>query len=505
MRPSHISILILLSLSSSCDATALSNWINSDDGPWDQFQLWMSSVIFGWRGKALSKDETFTDTGAEVFAITFSDQDLAHHADPSVLLDSLNITKVTQLNGINGNSKNRYVWSMALDDDDGLYVGTLNQLHDPANLTSLIWSVMTAPRLQQFDAMVDTLLRQWSGLPISENEGAEIYYKAADSQEFQQKLQTSSQIVGFRKMVNYDGDIYAGSANGPDGPFDGASYDFDTLYSQGSGAKIYTNAGGNGTFQMLDDLGTLDSRDKTIRGMVVSSYSNRLFMGTEASKCAKVVIYDKSTGVWKKIEMDGDLCTHSVSQLYDLGDGKILFGVWKTLGYGVFMLDETDGDSLTELNTPQWWYHLSCGVMEIRVFNDQLYVGVLSFVRGFALIRTQKVNDLLNLDDGDWELITGSGFGVQQREHFGERQQGNDYTWSSADVNGIYFIGTFAGSSRDDRAQLWASTDGADWRIVESEVFDASRFMYGFRTMEVTSDQKTIYIGSAVNLYLPDE
>ncbi|CAB9531274.1 unknown protein (Partial), partial [Seminavis robusta] len=120
MRPSHISILILLSLFSSCDATALSNWISSDDGPWDQFQLWMSSVIFGWRGKALSKDETFTDTGAEVFAITFSDQDLARHVDPSVLLDSLNITKVTQLNGINGNSKNRYVWSMALDDDDGL-------------------------------------------------------------------------------------------------------------------------------------------------------------------------------------------------------------------------------------------------------------------------------------------------------------------------------------------------------------------------------------------------
>ena len=106
----------------------------------------------------------------------------------------------------------------------------------------------------------------------------------------------------------------------------------------------------------MNDQGNLDGYDKTIRAMVVSSYSKRLFIGTETYKCAKVLIYNdkaNATEKWKKIEMENVECTHSVSQLTDLGDGKILFGAWKTLGYGVYLLDETKGDSLTKLNTPQ--------------------------------------------------------------------------------------------------------------------------------------------------------
>ena len=108
---------------------------------------------------------------------------------------------------------------------------------------------------------------------------------------------------------------------------------------------------------MLNDQGNLDSYDKGIRGMVVSSYSNRLLIGTETFKCAKVLIYTDSPLVndsarWKQIQLDGDDCTHSVSDLYDLGDGKILLGTWETWGYGVYLLDEKDNDKLTRLNTP---------------------------------------------------------------------------------------------------------------------------------------------------------
>jgi hypothetical protein len=156
--------------------------------------------------------------------------------------------------------------------------------------------------------------------------------------------------------------------------------------------------------------------------------------------------------------------------------------------------------------------HFSCGVMEIRLFKGQLYVGILSFVRGFALIRTSKYEDYLNLDDQDWELITGNGFAREQRQQIGGNIAGNEYPWTSAEVNGIYFIGTVSlfprgfswesGIAKADQAQLWASTDGENWQIIESELFDESRFMYGFRTMEVTKDQKILYIGSAVNMYL---
>jgi hypothetical protein len=65
--------------------------------------------------------------------------------------------------------------------------------------------------------------------------------------------------------------------------------------------------------------------------MVVSSYSDRLFIGTESYECAQVVVYNddpllEDTSRWKKIELDGDDCTHSVLDFYNLGGGKILFG-----------------------------------------------------------------------------------------------------------------------------------------------------------------------------------
>ncbi|CAB9530623.1 expressed unknown protein [Seminavis robusta] len=489
------------------------------------------SWISGWTnriGRRLTGDDAsdyqpregrYTDTGAEVFMISFSDEEVELAKSGSMeVLNNLTITRVTEMNGVNGNPRNRYIWSMALDDNDDLYVGILNQNFVPGNITGLLWSIVKAPWRKKFDALVDTLLRQWSGTPVFENQGAQIYYKPQDSPSFQLQLETSPDHLGFRKMVNYHGNIYAGSTNGPDGPYDGAPYDF-SFYEQGTGAQIFTNAG-NGSFAPLDDEGNLDSYDKSIRSMVVSSYSDRLFIGTETYECAKVLIYTDARPVdgssqWKKIEMEGDDCTHSVSGFYDMGGGKILFGTWETWGYGVFLLDETNNDTLTRLNTPTYFQHIPCGVMEIRVFKGQLYIGILSFIRGFALIRTPKFDDLLNLNRGDWQLITGNGFAREQRQQMGGNMAGNEYPWTSAEINGIYFVGTVSltprgfswttGLAKLDQAQLWASVDGNTWQVVESELFDASRFMYGFRTMQVTKDQKKLYIGSAVNMYLPDE
>lgn len=149
--------------------------------------------------------------------------------------------------------------------------------------------------------------------------------------------------------------------------------------------------------------------------------------------------------------------------------------------------------------------------MEIRVFKGHLYVGILSFIRGFALVRApiSSTDDVLNLRRWDWELVSGNGFQREQRDQLGDGETGvgNDYTWSSAEVNGVYFLGTFAGSRREEQAtgQLWASVDGMEWKLLQNDVLAASRYMYGFRTMEVTKDQTKLYIGSAVNMYIPDQ
>lgn len=137
--------------------------------------------------------------------------------------------------------------------------------------------------------------------------------------------------------------------------------------------------------------------------------------------------------------------------------------------------------------------------MELRVFNNKLYVGLLSFPRGFALLRTANL-DILNVKQDDWELITGNGFAMEQREQLGARVAGNEYPWSSAEVNGVYVLGTTVsqrGISTKSaemlgmQPQLWASRDGENWILVHHD--DQPGFLFGYRTMQVTKDAKAFH------------
>ena len=154
--------------------------------------------------------------------------------------------------------------------------------------------------------------------------------------------------------------------------------------------------------------------------------------------------------------------------------------------------------------------------MELRVFQGYLYVGIIGFVNGFALIKTSLVsNDITDLKRSDWEIVTRNGFAREQRQQLGGRIGGNEYPWTSAEIHGIYFLGTIALTSRgislqagldklSPQGQLWATMDGETWQPITSEVFDDPPFMYGFRSMQATSDQKFLYIGSAANMYAPE-
>jgi len=106
-------------------------------------------------------------------------------------------------------------------------------------------------------------------------------------------------------------------------------------------------------FEVLDDGGNLDGYDKSIRSMCVSSYTDRLFVGTETYKCAKLLVLDRDreTGAstWSRADPP---CTVSISSCLDLGNGKLLFGGWAQLGYDIYLLKENDQDSLTRINTP---------------------------------------------------------------------------------------------------------------------------------------------------------
>lgn len=163
--------------------------------------------------------------------------------------------------------------------------------------------------------------------------------------------------------------------------------------------------------------------------------------------------------------------------------------------------------------------HASCGIMELRVFQGHLYVGILSYLRGFALIRTKVDNlsrDHLNSNENsmEWNEITINGFKEEQREQIGARLSGNEYPWSTAVIQDTLFLSTSALSCRginfgnlrktfNCQGQLWATKDGENWTIIQSEVIEQAKSLYGFRTMQSTSDGRRLYMGTATNSYVP--
>lgn len=256
-------------------------------------------------------------------------------------------------NGLTGDKWNKYAWSSGLDNDENLWIGTFNANRDERAARAMQISILRAPWGMKRKALVEGFLRYFHGQPIFESAGGQVVRRNPKTGEFDVMFQADEQHVGFRSMATRNGDIYVGSANGPDEPSDMRRYDFSWyVEGEGVGAKVFTNAGGDGQFHMLDDQGHLDSTDKSIRKMCVSGYSNRLFVGTETHECAKVLIHDPSQNSWKKIQQTGDDCKLAVSECLDLGNGKMLIGTWQTLGHALYVVDELNDDKITKVNTP---------------------------------------------------------------------------------------------------------------------------------------------------------
>lgn len=431
-------------------------------------------------------------------------------------------------NGIEPDSINKYAWSSALDDEEDLYIGTFNINFNIAGVQSFENNLGRHGPTE--------ILKLWSGSPLTYSEGGAIYKRKNDG-KFKRVLKAGHDHVGFRKGINYDGDMYFGSANGK------------------TGAKIFTNKDSEDNFKVLDDEFYLNPTDSSIRAMCTSSYSNRLFMGTENlfmgtenldGECGpSILAYDGTKGIYERGRWSNwNRCTDinmgyggsdlnsvksrhgwydqvpnlgfAVAECTELEKGKMLFGTWNGNGYKLVVYDE-EFDIFSELATPSLMGHDTNGVMELRVFNGHLYVGLLSYRDGFALIRT-SIDDTIWNDWVGWEEITLNGFAEEQVDELGFRKAINPYPWSSTVADGVYYIGTFAGLINegadmfsedanpvdiiDGRAQLWSSANGLDWTLEEHNGFD-QEFTYGFRTMQATSDG-SLYIGTASNLFLPD-
>ena len=145
--------------------------------------------------------------------------------------------KTISENGIIGDKWNRYAWSSALDNDENLYIGTFNANMDYWNMTKFYISILRAPLFMKRKAVVDGFLRWFHGAPIFDSDGAQVLKYNGNGGDFELIFQAPKDFVGFRSMVNYNGNIYAGSTNGPDEPTRMQRYSYD-VYEEGLGARV---------------------------------------------------------------------------------------------------------------------------------------------------------------------------------------------------------------------------------------------------------------------------
>jgi hypothetical protein len=384
-------------------------------------------------------------------------------------------------NGIGNDSFNKYAWSSALDDDGCIYVGTFNINFNLIGLPAFI---------EQFDGPLD-LLTIWTGSPATYSEGGAIYKICGDDVKLVHKA--GHDHVGFRKGINYNGDMYFSSANSR------------------TGAKVFTNAGNDDdTFTILDsftDAPQLLPSDHSIRAMCTSA-SGKLYMGTENFiEGAGVLSYNANDGTWSRY----NISTFAVAECTEVTSGFMLFGTWNGMGFTLHLYDESS-DIWGVVTNPGALEPEANGVMQLDIVGDYLYLGTVSYSNGFGYARIQITDVSFTTLSSDWEIITVDGFYTEQGTQADIKAR-NPYPWSTAVVGDKYYIGTFAGlintenaayGPLDTRAQLWSTdvVDGTTWTIEEDDAFGEA-YSYGFRTMQPGPDG-SLYIGTASNLFFLD-
>ena len=361
-----------------------------------------------------------------------------------------------------GDTWNRYAFSMA-EFNGQVYTGTWNVQFDYPRLFAAI---------------------QEGGLPGSGNpleaigllasEGGEIW-RHEGGQRWQRMLKASSENSGFRKMLVYNGRLYAGTVNST------------------NGAALFASADGT-DWEVVSGGPTDNPANISIRALVV--YQGSVYVGTENNQTgAELWAYDDFTNVWTHKQTFTD--DASVAELIVYND-KLYLGTWDFTDSFQFFGSE-DGFAFTNLTPtfPNSENLSNLGVMKLIAYGGQLYLGTVNYRDGFTLLRTHDPD----VPDG-WEVITTDGLG----------DRSNAYAWAMVVWDETLYLGTFNDGlfggllapvpvPLDGRAQLWASEDGVNWAAVVEDGFGAP-FTYGIRNMLV-SDRR-LFVGTASNFFVPD-
>lgn len=390
-------------------------------------------------------------------------------------IDNLSFTNLTEEVGRGfGDTWNRYAWSME-EFGGNVYVGTWNVNLDIEGIVNAVSS--GSLDLSNTD---DPLTLMYS---FMKSTGGEIW-RCDGSNNWQQVYDADDNEVGFRKMVEYNGSIYAGSVNG-------------------DGTNIYCSSSGDaGTWDPLSGGPMGNPNNTSIRAMIV--HDENLLVGTENNVTGgELWAYDGSG--WCQIgagEFDGD---PSVAEIV-VYNNDVYVGTWDFNDkFKLFRVSEaTDNGAVLQVdpvtpapNVPGYSELSNLGVMQLKVYDGKLILGTVNYENGFTLMCTTDPTDT-----SSWNVITMDGLG----------DPSNAYSWSMQEWNDTLYMGTFNDGlyggiydpipiPLDGRAQLWCSTDGTNWSQVVNDGF-GSPFNYGFRTMTVADSR--LIVGTASNMMIPE-
>lgn len=385
-----------------------------------------------------------------------------------------------------GDSWNRYAFSMEKDDGH-VYVGTWNVQF---NYPKLIQAIK--------DGEVGDVIsggNPLKGIGFLASEGAEIW-RHDGGQDWTQVAKSSDDNTGFRKMVSYKGNLYAGTANSETGA---------ELW-----VKTKDDSTATGESWSMVPSWTKNVNNNSIRALSTYTDSNGkewLYVGTENNETgAELWAFDGNN--WDLKNKFTDHAVSEISVFTDInGNEKMYVGTWN------FEMDiqhptdtfqlyaSSDGNNFQNVK-PEYEGEgtlSNLGVMKLIEYNGELYLGTVNYVDGFTLLSS---NDPSN--PSSWATLTTDGFGNSD----------NAYSWSAAVMDDMLLIGTFNSGltggiysdilpllPMDGRAQLWSSNDGISFEKLVDDGF-GKPFTYGFRSMLVADNR--LFVGTASNFFIPD-
>lgn len=382
-----------------------------------------------------------------------------------------------------GDPWNKYAWAMA-DFRGAMYVGTNNVHFDIINALGDDACFNPCMAAVDFETNPMAIFGCFITCGFQDSDDPEIWRYEYKTKHWQ--LVYAEAGGGFRKMKKWGGRLY-------------------TSQSTVAGARLLYTRNGYDWQPLANPLSAQPGYIPSWSFRALEVYRGKLYVGTDPG--GQLWRYSR-TGEWELVHNFGV----PIMELAECKDNfytrRLYAGTAEDhggIGFGVYEIDrkgnvtditplQVSGTSLVGLGT--------LGVTKLYPYRGRLYVGTANFTdQGFSFLR-------YDCRRGTWNAITLDGFGYPR----------NTYVWSMARFKGKLYMGTFSSdflSALDlgpglellniiGSAQLWRSKKGDVWTRVPHAMLGFGIWDYGFRNMEVGNRGKTLFLGTASNLFAPD-